>query len=185
MKRLISIVLIFSLCFLFGCTKIEPKPAKPETTTEKEMSEAEKLLAGMTTEEKVAQLFFVRADCIDETKTAEELLDPNAEGIKSVSDEMRAFYGKYPVGGFVLFAKNIDNPDQLKELTAQLHSLNEITPFISIDEEGGRVSRIAANENFDVERFDSMESIAATGRPARAYNVGLTIGKYLKDYGVD
>ncbi len=185
MKRVISVILILSLCLLCGCTKIEPKPAEPETTTEKELSEAEKLLADMTTEEKVAQLFFVRADCLDESKTAEELLDPNAEGIKSVSDEMKAFYGKYPVGGFVIFAKNIEKPDQLKELTAQLHSLNEITPFISIDEEGGRISRIAANENFDVERFDSMESIAATGKPARAYNVGLTIGKYLKDYGVD
>lgn len=185
MKRLISIILILSLCFLCGCTKIDVKPSKPETTTVKELSEAEKILADMSTEEKVAQLFFIRPDCLDKTILAEELVDPYAKGVTTVTDDMKAFYGEYPVGGFCITEKNIKDPEQLKSFTDQLHSLNSIIPFITIDEEGGRVTRIAAKENFDVERFGSMESIAATGKPAKAYNVGLTIGKYLKEYGVD
>lgn len=186
MKRFSAVLSVICFLLLFGCAKGGDVAPSPETTTEKkELSESEKILADMTTEEKVAQLFFIRPDCLDVTITDEELVDPYAKGVTAVTDEMRAFYSKHPVGGFVIFGKNIVDPSQLKEFNADLHALNRITPLVATDEEGGSVTRIADNKNFDVERFGSMESIAATGKPAKAYNVGLTIGKYLAEYGVD
>lgn len=55
--------------------------------------------------------------------------------------------------------------------------------FISVDEEGGKVARIAKNSNFSVETFSDMRSIGDSGDTAKAYEVGNTIGAYLNQYG--
>jgi beta-N-acetylhexosaminidase len=45
-------------------------------------------------------------------------------------------------GGFILFARNLGNPDQVYELMSQLNSLCESPPLLTIDQEGGRVARL-------------------------------------------
>ncbi len=45
-------------------------------------------------------------------------------------------------GGFVLFSRNLETPEQTARLVVRLHQLSEQRPFIMIDEEGGRVSRL-------------------------------------------
>lgn len=45
-------------------------------------------------------------------------------------------------GGFILFGRNIKSPEQLRKLTDDLRSLVKHEPIITIDQEGGRVSRI-------------------------------------------
>src|SRR6266487_6676676 len=45
-------------------------------------------------------------------------------------------------GGFILFTRNIDSPTQLRKLIDDLRSLSKIEPIITIDQEGGRVSRL-------------------------------------------
>lgn len=45
-------------------------------------------------------------------------------------------------GGFILFGRNIKAPEQLRKLIDDLRDLSEIEPFITIDQEGGRVSRL-------------------------------------------
>ena len=45
-------------------------------------------------------------------------------------------------GGFIIFGRNIESPDQLRKLTDDLRALSETEPFITIDQEGGRVSRL-------------------------------------------
>ncbi len=45
-------------------------------------------------------------------------------------------------GGFILFGRNIQTPGQLRKLTDDLRSLSRIEPVITIDQEGGRVSRL-------------------------------------------
>lgn len=138
----------------------------------------------MSLEEKIGQLFIVRVEMIDPLYVSD--LESGKTIIHtSVTDEMRQMYEEYPCGGFILFSRNIEDEQQLKKLTSSLHSLNDITPFISIDEEGGSVSRIANNKNFDVPRFESNEKIAETGDPNNAYDLGYLIGSYLKKYGID
>jgi len=58
-------------------------------------------------------------------------------------------------------------------------------PLICIDEEGGRVARIANNPNFAVKKYESMGAIGATGDPRNAYECANTIGTYLQRYGFD
>lgn len=45
-------------------------------------------------------------------------------------------------GGFILFSRNLRDPVQLRKLCDDLRSLSKIEPFITIDQEGGRVSRL-------------------------------------------
>lgn len=50
------------------------------------------------------------------------------------------------VGGVVLFSRNIESPEQLRELCDALHQAAppELPPLVAIDQEGGRVQRLRA-----------------------------------------
>ena len=58
-----------------------------------------------------------------------------------LSPEDAGLYRDIQPGGFVLFGRNVESPEQLRKLTDDLRELCDITPIISIDQEGGRVSR--------------------------------------------
>jgi len=45
-------------------------------------------------------------------------------------------------GGFILFGRNIQTPNQLRKLIDDLRDLSQVEPMITIDQEGGRVSRL-------------------------------------------
>lgn len=48
---------------------------------------------------------------------------------------------KNGLGGIIFFTKDIQSPEQLSELSAELNKIAAIPPFLSIDQEGGRVER--------------------------------------------
>lgn len=56
--------------------------------------------------------------------------------------ESAAFFRKLQPGGFILFGRNIKTPAQLRKLIDDLRDLSEVEPVITIDQEGGRVSRL-------------------------------------------
>lgn len=56
--------------------------------------------------------------------------------------ETAARLKKLQPGGFILFGRNIKTPEQLRKLIDDLRGLCDIPPFITIDQEGGRVSRL-------------------------------------------
>ena len=45
-------------------------------------------------------------------------------------------------GGYILFGRNIGTPAQLRQLIDDLRGLSAVEPIITIDQEGGRVSRL-------------------------------------------
>ena len=53
-----------------------------------------------------------------------------------------ALYREIQPGGFILFGRNIKAPSQLRKLVDDLRGLSDIEPIITIDQEGGRVSRL-------------------------------------------
>jgi beta-N-acetylhexosaminidase len=60
-----------------------------------------------------------------------------------LSAEERDFYRDANPLGFILFARNIDTPDQVRRLTAELRaSVDRPEAIIMIDQEGGRVQRL-------------------------------------------
>ena len=56
--------------------------------------------------------------------------------------ETAKFFRKIQPGGFILFGRNIQTPGQLRKLIDDLRALSEVEPIITIDQEGGRVSRL-------------------------------------------
>lgn len=139
----------------------------------------------MTLREKVGQLFMIRPDALEGRFGPAELEDNSITGATRVSEEMKEIYADYPCGGFALFRKNILSPSQLKGFAENLHALSG-SPMLGIDEEGGRVARIANHpENFNVTKFPAMGIIAKSGDESRAYDAGRIIGAYLTAYGLD
>jgi beta-N-acetylhexosaminidase len=55
-----------------------------------------------------------------------------------------AFFREADPWGFILFARNIDTPDQLRRLTAELREAVGRDAPVLIDQEGGRVQRMRA-----------------------------------------
>ena len=141
-------------------------------------------IASMSLREKAGQLLIIRPECLSPSIKWEETTELPQYKIQAVSEEMAATAAEYPVGGVLLYGHNIDNPEQLKAFSKAIHSLPG-APFLCIDEEGGRVSRIGGNPNFDVPRYESTASIGRTGDPEKARECAAGIGTYLKEYGFD
>ena len=153
--------------------------------------DVESQLQKMTLREKVGQLFYVRPECLDTTIHFNRSggIDVSTDDItkirlQAVNATMKGVNEKYPVGGIILYAHNIENEAQLADFIPQIRALKG-SPLLCIDEEGGRVARIGNNANFAVEKFESMGAIGATGDPKNAYHCGNTIGSYLHRYGFD
>ena len=162
---------------LTSCSN-DDEPVVPPT------DEVEAQLQQMTLREKVGQLFFVRLESLDPSIEWTTYDDLASLKILEVTENMKSVNKNYPVGGIILYAWNIDDEAQLARIIPQVRALNG-HPLLCIDEEGGRVSRIANNPNFNVKKYESMAAIGATGGPKNAYECGNTIGTYLKRYGFD
>ncbi|MGH8094451.1 MAG: glycoside hydrolase family 3 N-terminal domain-containing protein [Chthoniobacterales bacterium] len=56
--------------------------------------------------------------------------------------ETAALFRKVKPGGFIIFGRNIQSAVQLRKLIDDLRDLSVIEPIVTIDQEGGRVSRL-------------------------------------------
>ena len=61
-----------------------------------------------------------------------------------LSAEEKAFFAQANPFGFILFARNIENPDQVRALTSEMREAVGRDAPILIDQEGGRVQRMGA-----------------------------------------
>lgn len=136
------------------------------------------VLGKMSLREKVGQLFIVRPEALAENSNAE-----TAPATDRVDDAVISRIEEYPVGGIALFSRNITSAEQLPMFISDLQSSSEYPLFIAVDEEGGRVARIANSDFFNVASYKSMEDIGKSGDASKAEEVGRQIGSYLKELG--
>src|SRR5881398_428081 len=61
---------------------------------------------------------------------------------KELDGKTATLFRKVKPGAFILFGRNIQSASQLRKLIDDLRDLSEIEPIITIDQEGGRVSRL-------------------------------------------
>lgn len=157
----------------------EEWPVEEEIQTEAELTEARLLdeiiearLSEMTLEEKVAGLFIVTPESITGVDTAVQA----GEGTKAALE-------KYPIGGIVYVKANIKSQEQFKEMLGNTVSYSRYPLFLAVDEEGGKVSRVA--ETLGLENVENMADIGSTGDANQAYEAMKTVGTYLSDYGIN
>jgi beta-N-acetylhexosaminidase len=72
---------------------------------------------------------------------ANQTLIVGVSGPELGAEEARLLKKLQP-GGFILFGRNIQSPEQLRKLCDDLRDLSEEVPFLTIDQEGGRVARL-------------------------------------------
>jgi beta-N-acetylhexosaminidase len=61
---------------------------------------------------------------------------------KEMDGKTARLFRKVQPGAFILFGRNIESAQQLRKLIDDLRDLSETEPIITIDQEGGRVSRL-------------------------------------------
>ena len=152
MKKLLCAVLLLVL-LLTGCggemvppppeepdlppaeTPEAPPEEEPEPPEDPEEAALLALLEGMTLEEKVGQLFFVRVP---------------AEN--AVEDVMT-----YHLGGYLLFGRDTQGKtaNDLIQTIASYQAAAELPLLIGVDEEGGTVVRVSSNPHLRSKKFSS------------------------------
>src|SRR5881392_1049086 len=61
---------------------------------------------------------------------------------KELDVETAQLFRRVQPGAFILFGRNLENAAQLRKLIDDLRDVSEIEPIITVDQEGGRVSRL-------------------------------------------
>lgn len=178
MKNHLYIITILIISFIFtACIKQEKppiveNPIEPPTleepvdppVVEPEIDPIEKQINEMTLEEKVGQLMIIGLE-------GEEISDKDIENIQ-----------QYKIGGFIFFSRNINNGDQVLNLLNSLKEEskdNNIPLFLSIDEEGGVVSRLS-------KIYKNLPSAATLGNKnddELSFNYGKNLGLKTKSLG--
>ena len=100
----------------------------------------------------------------------------------SVTPDLAAFLKDYKPGGVILFSRNLESIEQIVQLTNDLQQCSPKSPLlISIDQEGGRVSRLP--KGFTI--FPPCEVIGQCHSGELAYAAASTIAKELKTVGIN
>jgi len=160
-------------------TETETETSVPETEEpliDPLTQEAIAVVAGMSLEQKVAQMFIVTPDDLT-----------GANGATVVGNTTKRVYAEYPVGGLIYEKDNFKTREQTQEMLKAMEALSIETValpiFLGVQEEGGKASVIASKSPIDVDNIKNMSEIGATGDNVKAYEAGQTIGNYLYDLG--
>ena len=132
----------------------------------------------LTIDEKVDKT----VESMSQTEKLGQMVMIGIQGTK-VDDDSLYMLNQYHMGGVILFDRNMESPEQVKQLTSDLQAQsNEKVPlFIGIDEEGGDVVRMAEK----LTPPQSQKEIGATGDIEQAKTWAIKTAKSLKDIGIN
>src|SRR5580692_12650222 len=107
-----------------------------------------------------------------------QLLLVGVPGLEMDPQTARVFRKVQP-GGYILFGRNIRSASQLRKLIEDLRDLSRIEPIITIDQEGGRVSRLKLIGN----EPPNAQQLREKGVPALVREHGRVTGELLRLFG--
>ncbi len=147
-----------------------------QATNEKTVDE---LLASMTTREKVTQMIMPAFRKWSDAPGAEKT------NVTELNSDLQSFIIENNFAGVCLFAENCQNTIQIVNLTNQLQDTAKksrlgIPMFLSIDQEGGYVTRLATGTS----GIGNM-ALAATNNPQNAQLQADIIGEELNALGIN
>lgn len=175
-KKIALCILIALLIFLLLWILFYPwdsKENKSISETKKETEEnavmPEDILAEMTLEEKIYQMFIVSPEQITGVNT-----------VTAAGETTKLALQTYPVGGVMYSKPNMISQEQIKEVIDNSQSYSDINLFIAVDEEGGTVNRLM--DTLGTTRIDSMYTYKNKGTKTARENAR-TIAKDMKSLG--
>ncbi|NLP28768.1 MAG: beta-N-acetylhexosaminidase [Clostridia bacterium] len=178
-KILVLLAITLSLGAVSACSLVGDKEEKETKNQEKSIGdnsskvkepEAEPVdlikekIKTMTLEEKIGQMVIVGLDGYEISPNTVEFID------------------KYKVGGFIFFANNIQSSSQLLKFMNSIkaeNSKNSIPLFLSIDEEGGRVTRMPK----EFVKFPSNKIIGNVNKKEFSYEIGKVMANKIGAFG--
>lgn len=159
-----------------GATSEGDEEEIPQMSWEDALLLASEYEEKMTVEQKVGQIFVVNLEQLD-----------NSHGDfyehRKCTKRMKEALSEYSVGGVILFTRNLNKRKQVKKMINALQKNSGLPLFVMVDEEGGRVGRLAANPDLKTTRFPSPEEIGKTKDDMYAYEMGKTMGTEMKEFG--
>ncbi|GLQ26848.1 beta-N-acetylhexosaminidase [Sulfitobacter pacificus] len=108
----------------------------------------------------------------------------DADGLRLTADEKALFREADPFG-FILFARNIDTPDQVRALCAEMREAVGREAIITIDQEGGRVQRMRAPHWREWMPPLDLVTQAGQDAPRALYLMYRIIAEELRSLGID
>ncbi len=170
MKKLLiflSIIILITTACNRKNNKESPKDnelKEPNENIQEQKDEMGEKIKSMTMEEKIGQLFIL-----------------GFEG-KDIEEETKHLIEDFKIGGLILFSRNIEDSNQIIQLINNLKDLNKnnkIPLFISIDEEGGNVSRLPK----EFKKLPQAKKIGDTRDIDLSFKFGELLGLRLKSLG--
>jgi beta-N-acetylhexosaminidase len=99
----------------------------------------------------------------------------------TITPEMRALAREFQLGGVTLFRRNVEEPEQVAELSYDLQSLAPEQPlWVAVDQEGGRVARLRA----PFTEWPPMATLGRSGDETLAYRFAAALAAELRAVGV-
>lgn len=177
-KKVVIQMLLIGILILVGCSSgvqdksnndsqlpVVQTPSPTDVKQpEKERDPIKEQLKNMTLDEKLGQLVIVGIDGYS--------LDENA----------RRMIENYHVGGFILFGRNVKDSDQLLSLVNALkraNAQNKVPLFMSVDEEGGRVSRMPE----EIIELPTNGMVGKVNSGDFSYKIGGILAEEIKSFG--
>lgn len=99
-------------------------------------------------------------------------------------DYILEWLGAGRIAGVILFARNVESPQQLADLTRSLHAASNEPILIAIDQEGGMVARMRAQQGF-TESPGAMALAAAQDAPDRTQAVSRLLADEMRAVGIN
>lgn len=159
MKYILSIFIALAFSSILPTTLLQNEIVEPSISQAPPTIE-EKILKYMTIEEKVGQLFMV--------------------GINgtTLTPQTQQYLTEHNIGGVLLYGKNVEDENQITQLTQTIQTTNKIPLFISIDQEGGMVARLKWNKTLTQAQED-------IHNPEEANTIARERGNMLKNMGIN
>ena len=174
LKRVLLGFLVLAGLFMTGCGPDTIRGKEYPINDEKTVADdadlsiderVQKIVDAMSDEEKVGQMMMI--------------------GIQgtTVTDDTRYMLNQYKAGNIILFDRNMQSQEQVKELTTDLQKENsaKVPLFIAVDEEGGDVVRMKN----DLQAPPSQQAVGSSGNPATAKDYAFSVGMQLKGMGIN
>jgi len=99
----------------------------------------------------------------------------------SIPPDLRLLAREFDLGGIVLFARNVEAPEQVSELSRDVQALaSELPLWVSTDQEGGRVARLKSP--FTV--WPPMKTLGRSGDENLAERFGRALAAELRAVGI-
>jgi len=99
----------------------------------------------------------------------------------TITPELRSLARKFQLGGVILFARNIEVPEQVAELAHDVQLLATESPlWVSVDQEGGRVARLRA----PFTEWPPMAALGRSGDPSLASRFAAALAAELSAVGI-